>query len=94
MSGMIDKTGKIILNETTSVQAVSAMREWLNRSDNTSWLLIFDNVDDLGTFRISDFFPNFLSGFVILTSRRPECSRLGKGWELKRSVRPGASIRR
>ncbi|MCJ1342920.1 hypothetical protein MMC31_001109 [Peltigera leucophlebia] len=58
------------------------MRKWLNRSDNTSWLLVFDNVDDLETFRISDFFPNSLSGFVILTSRRPECSRHGEGWEL------------
>ena len=56
--------------------------EWLNCSDNTSWLLVFDNVDDLESFRVSDFFPNSLSGFVILTSRRPECSRYGKGWEL------------
>lgn len=82
ITGMIDETGNIISSDTVSVRAVSAIREWLNRSGNTSWLLVFDNVDDLETFRVSDFFPNFLSGFVILTSRRPECSRHGKGWEL------------
>ena len=82
MTGFTDETGRIISNETVSNQVVSAVREWLNRSGNTSWLLVFDNVDDLETFRISDFFPNLVSGNIILTSRRPECSRLGEGWEL------------
>jgi hypothetical protein len=82
MTGFIDETGRIILNETVLNQVVSAVREWLNRSGNTSWLLVYDNVDDLETFRISNFFPNSMFGNIILTSRRPECSRLGEGWEL------------
>jgi Cdc6-like AAA superfamily ATPase len=82
MTGFVDETGRIILNQDVLNQVVSAVREWLNRSGNTSWLLVFDNVDDLETFRISDFFPNSASGNIILTSRRPECGRLGEGWEL------------
>ena len=82
MAGLVDQTGRIIVNETVLNQVVSAVREWLNRSGNTSWLLVFDNVDDLETFGISDFFPNSASGNIILTSRRSECSRLGEGWEL------------
>lgn len=82
IADLVDGTGTIVFNETVVDRVVSAVREWLNRSGNTDWLLVFDNVDDLETFRVSDFFPNSLSGYVILTSRRPECSRLGEGWEL------------
>lgn len=82
ITSMIDSTGTITFNDTVLDWAVTAVREWLNRSANTSWLLVFDNVDDLETFRVSDFFPNSFSGYVILTSRRPECSRLGEGWKL------------
>lgn len=61
VTGMIDGTGKIIPNETISIRAAGAIKEWLNRDGNTGWLLVFDNVDDLESFRISNFFPSSLS---------------------------------
>lgn len=64
-------------------QIVSACLQWLERAGDTRWLLIFDNVDDLETFRISNFFPKGSHGSVIATSQRPECSRLGEGWRVK-----------
>jgi hypothetical protein len=45
--------------------------------------LIFDNVDDIETFNISDFFPIPSSGSIIITSRRPESIRYGRPLALK-----------
>lgn len=82
IAGMINGTGTITFSEGVLDRVASAVREWLNRGGNTSWLLVLDNVDDLETFRVSEYFPNSLAGYVILTSRRPKCSHFGKGWEL------------
>ena len=60
-------------------RVVDVVLMWLKRDGNRNWLLVFDSVDDLETFRISDYFPNSRSGNTILTSRRPECSRFGEG---------------
>lgn len=60
-------------------RVVDAVLMWLKRDGKRNWLLVFDSVDDLETFRISDYFPNSASGSTILTSRRPECSRFGEG---------------
>jgi hypothetical protein len=62
---------------------MSACLRWLEREGNTRYLLVFDNVDDLETFRISKFFSKKTPGSIIVTSRRPECSRLGEGWKVE-----------
>lgn len=77
IAGLVDRNGQIILDQNASSLAVIAVKEWLRRDCNSNWLLIFDNVDDLESFSISDFFPNSQYGCIILTSRRPECVRLG-----------------
>ena len=82
LAGYVDRSGQIILDENGLSPIVKATTEWLNREGNTEWLLVFDNVDDLETFRITDYFPSLKCGSIIVTSRRPEASRLGEGWSL------------
>jgi hypothetical protein len=82
ISGMVGDDGHIAADSANLDRITSACLRWLEREGNARYLLIFDNVDDLETFRISDFFPRRSPGSIIMTSRRPECSRLGEGWKL------------
>ncbi|OXV11944.1 hypothetical protein Egran_00299 [Elaphomyces granulatus] len=83
ISGLVDEDGHIVADSANLDRITSACLRWLEREGNTRYLLIFDNVDDLSSFRISDFFPKRASGCIIVTSRRPECSRLGEGWKVE-----------
>lgn len=83
VSGLVDGAGQIVVDSSGWDRIVGACLEWLERECNTGWLLIFDNVDDLETFRISEYFPKRVQGSIVLTSRRPECSRLGEGWKVE-----------
>jgi len=83
ISGLVGEDGQIAADFAGLDRIVSACLAWLEREGNTNWLLIFDNVDDIETFRVSDFFPNSALGSIIITSRRPECSRLGEGWRVE-----------
>jgi hypothetical protein len=91
ISGLVDEAGRIVADAAGLDQIVNACLEWFEREGNTGWLLIFDNVDDLETFRISEYFPKRARGSIIVTSRRPECSRLGKGWRVE-TMEMGESI--
>ena len=53
--------------------------DWLNTPQNRHWLLIFDNVDDIESFDIREFFPNASKGNILVTSRRREAARYGLG---------------
>lgn len=83
VGGLVDKNGLLIMDQDTMHRVTNAAIMWLNRDGNRDWLLVFDNVDDLESFRISDHFPSSMSGNIILTSRRPECRRLGEGRSLE-----------
>ncbi|KAF4462762.1 eukaryotic translation initiation factor 3 [Fusarium albosuccineum] len=45
---------------------------WLSLTDNCSWLMIVDNIDDLDNFDYRVWLPSILCGSIIITSRRPE----------------------
>ena len=71
--GLIDDKGVLVLpeeNEAAVRQVVEALKAWLAQYVNASWLLIFDNHDDM-SFSLRDFFPACLWGSIIITSRRP-----------------------
>jgi hypothetical protein len=91
ISELVDKDGCITADSSALDLVVSACLQWFDRAGNTHWLLVFDNVDDLDSFDVSDFFPKTMQGSTIITSRRPECSQLGKGWKLQ-SMELGDSI--
>ncbi|KAL9119010.1 MAG: hypothetical protein Q9187_004437 [Circinaria calcarea] len=50
---------------------VHAIKKWLSVEEHSDWLLNFDNVDDLGSVRISNYIPTTSWGHVIITSRDP-----------------------
>lgn len=83
MVGLISVEGHVISNSSTTGRVVEAMKEWLVKDTNRDWLLVFDNVDDLETFDIRDFFPQSSWGSIIITTRRPDCARFGIGIEVE-----------
>lgn len=53
-------------------QVLARFLEWLSRSGNTRWLLIFDNYDEPDEFDIAKYCPYAAHGSVILTTRLPD----------------------
>lgn len=53
---IIDLIRTIISNNTGLDWVVTAVRKWLNHSANTSWLLVYDNVDNFETPKSLIFF--------------------------------------
>jgi hypothetical protein len=84
MIGLVDEKGCIVAGDNSASLAVKAVKAWLSLAGNNKWLIVFDNVDDLESFDISESFPYKASiGSVIITTRRPECLEFGDGFELK-----------
>jgi len=83
MPGLIDSDGQIVFNHSTRSPVVEAVKGWFSMPGNTGWLLIFDNVDDLDSFNIGEFFPTAAeNGKILITTRRRECTRFGEELEL------------
>ncbi|EAW19385.1 TPR repeat protein [Aspergillus fischeri NRRL 181] len=53
-------------------QVVRRVHQWLCTPENTGWLLIFDNYDDLDQFQIDCYYPPASHGAIVVTSRRPD----------------------
>ena len=78
LNGMVDRNGHLNDNGRP-LRLVEAAKYWLQSQGNDSWLVVYDNVDDLESFNISDFLPGASHGSILLTSRRTECRRFGTG---------------
>nr|KMM72094.1 TPR repeat:NB-ARC [Coccidioides posadasii RMSCC 3488] len=48
---------------------VGSVRRWLAKPENSQWLLVFDNADNLDAVRIQKYFPAVNWGHIIITSR-------------------------
>jgi tetratricopeptide (TPR) repeat protein/DNA-binding CsgD family transcriptional regulator len=66
-------------NERDQSVAIAAVKIWL--SQNTNWLLILDNVDDLAL--LSEFWPLPLSGHILLTTRAQASGGLASRIEIE-----------
>lgn len=78
--GLVESYHYRALNSTTKPEDVRrAFHGWLSDPQNTDWLVLFDNVDDLDSFNIKMFIPHTEWGRVIITSRRSESTAFGKG---------------
>lgn len=75
MVSLVDQQGNIIMKHNTTSRIVEAVKAWLTLKGNDKWLVVFDNMDDLKSFNISEFFPSNSCGNFIITSRRPDCLR-------------------
>ncbi|OAQ78445.1 tetratricopeptide repeat protein [Purpureocillium lilacinum] len=65
----------IELDTPRTHSVVRAIRNWLLRPGNRSWLLVFDNVES--SFDIFEFIPLTLAGKIIFTSRDSNCCSWG-----------------
>lgn len=71
---------------------------WLARSDNTAWLLIFDNVDreyskagsDVEAYDVKRYFSSADHGFILITTRLAKLEQLGESQKLGRVDRAQA----
>ncbi|KAF8444347.1 hypothetical protein BDZ91DRAFT_670464 [Kalaharituber pfeilii] len=80
MAGKLDSAGTFTIQQPSEEQhVVDAVKEWFTTKENTKWLLVFDNLDDLTSFNINDYIPSSAHGTVIITSRRRE-SVHGRRW--------------
>ena len=56
MAGKKDSTGYFsVVQPSEAQEVVNAVGQWFTASENTKWLLIFDNLDDLQSFDIDDY---------------------------------------
>ena len=83
LRGLVDRNG-LLDREGRPPRIIDAAKRWLEQQGNNQWLMICDNVDDLESFDISEFFPVSAHRKVLITSRRPECVRFGGGLTLDR----------
>jgi hypothetical protein len=67
---LLDENGRFSMMYGDSYGIAEALRDWFAKEANTKWLLIFDNVDDLETFDIQDFFPRVPWGSILITTWR------------------------
>lgn len=62
--------------------AVGGIMNWLAQQQNDEWLLIFDNVDDLDSFDVRNYFPRVSFGSILITSRRKDISGYWRSTEV------------
>lgn len=82
MIGAVDENGSISSLEEHTECIIRGVKLWFAKAENRSWLLVFDNVDDLEKIAIQTFIPTAAHGKIIITSRRTECAFLGTGFEV------------
>jgi hypothetical protein len=63
--------------------------EWLSRTENKRWLIIFDNVDrdyqqetDIDAYNISNYIPEVDQGVILITTRLANLQQLGESVQL------------
>ncbi|KAL9046502.1 MAG: hypothetical protein Q9214_000671 [Letrouitia sp. 1 TL-2023] len=78
VGGMVDRSGRLDCQRQL-YRVIEAAKHWLQQKRNDNWLMICDNVDDLESFNISDYWPNSPNRKVLITSRRPESIRFDDG---------------
>ena len=77
IENLVDDNGNLQLGERPPVLMIDVVKEWLGRDKNDHWLIIFDNLDEVDTFKITDLLPHNLKGNVIITTRNRNVANLG-----------------
>jgi len=73
---LLNKEGLSSKEPKARLQVVQAMKDWLARSLNDEWLLIFDNYNEIDIFSLAAYFPSNSAGRILVTSQRPDCRRI------------------
>ena len=81
--GQVNSPGN---SEETNIDAVvKEMLNWLARTDNNKWLLVFDNIDrdilnshDPLAYDVKRYFPDADHGSIVVTTRLTALERIGQ----------------
>lgn len=82
-SHLVTTEGQLQVQETDEVQVIKAVQRFLKIKENTRWLLVFDNADDLETVELQKYIPSCSHGTVLITSRRRESALERLGFEVE-----------
>ena len=83
ISGCLAQDGSISSNPSHRKDINQAVHQWLLLPENNNWLLIFDNVDDIESFQIENYFPRKSNGGrILITSRRSDFSQIAEAVEI------------
>ncbi len=74
MTSLVNGRGQLLADADVQDSIVRAVKDWLSRTHENSWLLVFDNVGDLTSSEIQAFLPNTSSGRVLMTTQSNEYS--------------------
>lgn len=74
-------TGHLLLEYNKSQLIPSALK-FLERGENSGWLMIFDAADDLESVNLPMYFPKVSTGEILVSSRRLQAEQLGFGIEV------------
>ncbi|MCJ1310207.1 hypothetical protein MMC25_003869 [Agyrium rufum] len=98
--GQISETSRTYVTgtQTNLETVVKEVRDWLSHSENTTWLLIFDNVDreyssfpaDPDAYDVKSYFPSADQGAILITTRLAKMEQLGDSHPLGRVNRKQA----
>lgn len=66
------------------------LKSWLSLEENSSWLMIIDNVDDLESYDFRTILPSTVWGSILITSRRADLAINWKSIEVAGMDEPDA----
>lgn len=71
MASLVADFGRLhdLLQLGGSKDKVRSVKTWLSKPENSQWLLVFDNADDLNLVLIHKYFPAVNWGHIIITNR-------------------------
>ena len=82
IDGLVDDRGRVSTEDSDIDRVIEVVKVWLSQERSGSWLLIFDNADDLNTVPLREFFPTTVNDRgtkILVTSRDQEGARFGIG---------------
>ena len=81
-NGLVDGKGRVSTEDSDIGRIIEAVKAWLSQERSGTWLLVFDNADDLDTIPLRQFFPMMVNGRgtrILVTSRDQEGAGFGIG---------------
>lgn len=85
--GQIPETSRKYLSSANGdlKAVISDFMEWLSKTENKHWLIIFDNVDrdyqqesDINAYNVSNYIPEVDHGLILITTRLANLQQLGE----------------
>ena len=80
--GLVDGRGRVSTEDSDIDRVIETVKAWLSQERSGTWLLVFDNADDLDTVPLREFFPTMVNGRrtrILVNSRDHECAGFGIG---------------